>query len=130
MAEQGVRNEPDGPREDIPAPQRERATGDIAPARRTPRPRLQDDEDASLPQSAAVFSVRWQCFLDEYGLWSDYGRIEGAKIEAAWLADQSSVMLGTADNDELWEINFIAMVQRTTWTDRRRSIRRVLITHS
>ena len=110
MAEQGVRNEPDGPREDIPAPQMERASGDIAPARRTPRPRLQDDEDASLPQSAAAFSVRWQCFLDEHGLWSDYGPIDGAKIEAAWQADRSSVMLGTADNDELWEIDFIAMV--------------------
>ena len=74
--------------------------------------------------------MRWQCYLDEHRLWSDYGPIDGAKIEAAWQADQSSVMLGTADNDELWEINFIAMVQKTTWTDRRRSIRRVLITHS
>ena len=81
-------------------------------------------------QTAAAFSVQWQCFLDDRGLWSDYDRIDGAKIEAAWKADQTSVMLGTADEDELWEINFIAMVQRTIKTETRRSIRRVLITHS
>ena len=110
MAEQCVRNEPDASTEDDPAPQKERAAADIAPARRASRPILQDDEDASLSQSAAAFSVRWQCFLDEHRLWSGYGPIDGAKIEAAWQADRSSVMLGTADNDELWEIDFIAMV--------------------
>ena len=56
MAEQCVRNEPDASTEDDPAPQKERAAADIAPARRASRPILQDDEDASLSQSAAVFA--------------------------------------------------------------------------
>ena len=130
MAEHCERNEPPGTTEDAPAPRRERATGDIAPAQRDPGPVLQEDEDASLSQTAAAFSVRWQCFLDHCGLWSDYGRIDGAKIETAWQEDQTSVMLGTADDDELWEIDFTAMVQKTIRTETRRSIRRVLITHS
>ena len=101
-----------------------------APALNRPLRRLQTDEDAALQQLAATFSVRWQCYLDEWRMWLDYGRVEGAKIEAAWLAEQSSVSVGTGDHEEQWEINFIAMVQKNVRTERFRPVRRVLVTHS
>ena len=101
-----------------------------APAWRGSLPRPLTDEDRALQQLAAVFPVRWQCFLDESEMWFDYDRPQAAKIEAAWLADQSSVRVGTADDDEQWEINFIAMVQKNVWTERLRPVRRVVVTHS
>ena len=100
-----------------------------APALNRPLRRLQTDEDQALQQLAAVFSVRWQCYLDEYGMWLDYGQVEESKIEAAWLADQSFVSLGTVDDEDKWEINFIALVQKNVWTKRRRPVRRVFVTH-
>ena len=101
-----------------------------APAWRIPLQRLQTDEDRALQQLAAVFSVRWQCFLEESGMWFDYDRPQAAKIEAAWLAEESSVRVGTAHDDEQWEVNFIAMFQKNVWTERLRPVRRVLVTHS
>ena len=101
-----------------------------APACRTCSHAVHHDEDMALEQLASAFPVRWQCYQEEWEMWVDYGPVAGARIEAAWQAEMTSVSTGTADDEEQWEINFIAMVQVNVRSDRRRRIRRTLVTHS
>ena len=129
MAAHCERDAPPGTTEGAPALPSEPETENIAPAQRAPGRELPGDEDVSFLQRAPASSVQWQCLLYDGGYWSDYDRTDGAKIEAAFQEEKGSVMLGTADEDDQWQINFIAMVQITIKTETRRSIRRVLITH-
>ena len=115
--------------EGAPALPSEPETENIAPAQRAPGQELLGDEDVSFLQRAPASSVQWQCLLYDGGYWSDYDKRDGAKIEAAWQEDKKSVMLGTADEDGLWTINLVAMVQETIKTGTRRTIRRVVVTH-
>ena len=77
------------------------------------------DEDTSLLQFERKFSVRWQCFLEEYEMWSDYDPTDGGKIEAAWQAEATSVIVGQM---EMYEVSFVAMLQRNRYSEKNRPV--------
>ena len=66
--------------------------------------------------------------MDDAYLWSDYHPRDCRKIECAFQAGASSVWLGWGDEDELWEIEFGSLQQKTRRTGTCRPVRRVLIT--
>ena len=96
----------------------------------TPQPTPHDVDGASAPLTLSFSQVLWQCFLGDACVWSDYHPEDCRKIEKAFEAGASRVWLGWGDEDELWEIDFGSMLQKTRWSGTCRMVRRVLITHS
>lgn len=111
------------------APRPGRRASSAPPTLTFPRA-VRHDEDESWQLLESAYSVRWQCYVDEYGVWYDYSGAENVKIEAAWHAEKISVGTCTPLGDERWRIDFVALRQVNNTTGRRRPVRRILITHS
>ena len=74
--------------------------------------------------------VRWQCKVDS-DLWSDYPLEICRFIEGAWnAATERWVSLDAIDdNYSMYTVDVVALVQMNTWTQARRPLRRIIVTH-
>ena len=101
-----------------------------APPLRTPCPHECHDEDVALQKLADRYKVRWECWLEEWELWSEYSPAARTVIEAAWQRGATSVLAGPEDHDEKWTICFISMTQTNCRYGTSRTVRRILVTHA
>ena len=86
-------------------------------------------EDAAAEQLARTYTVVWQVRLEEWDAWIDYARNLCERIEAAWHAMATIIVLGPDSDPEKWEVNLQRFTQTNQGSGTLRSIRRVLVTN-
>ena len=87
-------------------------------------------EDAAVADLVRTYRVVWQVEEDlRWSTWLDYPADQNCRLEAAWQAMRTKVVVGDTDWFEGWLVDFGQMVQSRDG-GRRRRIRRVLITNA